>query len=91
MTEFTNLYETVNKIYSESSPISRLLFVAKLREDKIGKDQQSSINVFSSDIKTLGKKIEGFNFCIINLGNSNTIVLLEVYFVIYIRMNQKRF
>jgi hypothetical protein len=78
MTDFPNLYETVNKIYSESSPVSRLLFVAKLRE--AGKESHTtpSINIFTSELKTIGRRIEGFNFSIINLGNANTIVLLEV-------------
>lgn len=78
MTDFTNLYETVNKIYSESTPISRLLFVVKLRE---GKDANLSppINTFTNYLKKVCSDIKDFNLCIINLGNANTIVLLEVY------------
>ncbi len=81
MTELTNLYETVNRIYSESTPMSRLLFVAKLKEGVKETTAQPPITIFTNDIKTIGRRIEGFNFCIINLGNNNTIVLLEVRYI----------
>ncbi len=79
MTE-ANLYETVNKIYSESTPISRLLFVVKMKEDRSLKDSHVQINVekFISDIKSNGPVKDGFKFCIISLGSANIIVLVEV-------------
>jgi hypothetical protein len=79
MTDFPNLYQTVNKIYGESTPMSRLLFVVRLRE---GKDTGATppINVFTNYIKNAISEINNTNACVINLGNANTIVLLEVIF-----------
>jgi hypothetical protein len=79
MTDFPNLYQTVNAIYGESTPMSRLLFIVRLRE---GKDAGATppINIFTNYIKNACSEIEESNACIINLGNANTIVLLEVIF-----------
>jgi hypothetical protein len=83
MIKYENLYETVNKIYSESTPISRMLCLAKLKESHGEKQSRDYVkNQFVSEIKLISNKTEGFNCCILILGAYNAFLLIEVNIII---------
>jgi hypothetical protein len=92
--KFANLYETVSKVYSESSPISRIFYLAKLKGKDENKTKDVIMNQFIAEIKNLFKKIEGFNCFIIFLNSSsgqNALVLIEVIVYINVRTIMKKY
>ena len=76
--QFQTLYETVNKIYSIKSPISRILYMATLKEsEKHSKDQ--ILTNFKEEIKrNLKKTGNKFNLMMVFIGTSNALVAVEV-------------
>jgi hypothetical protein len=79
--KFQSLYETVEKVYSESKPISRIFYLAKLKGKDENKTKDVIMSQFTNEIKTLFRKHEGFNCFIIFLNSSsgqNALVLIEV-------------
>lgn len=77
--KFNNLYETINKIYSVKKPISRVLYITKLREsDKGGRETLTSLR--DEIRKILKRSEEQFNIMIIYIGTRYALVAIEVIY-----------
>ena len=75
---FPNLYQTINHIHKQSNPVSRLLYITKIKEiDKLTREQ--IIANFSKELKKYFQKLDNnVNCLIIYLGTSYSLVMLEV-------------
>ncbi len=79
--QFQTLYETINRIYSMKTPISRILYMATLKEsEKLGKDQ--ILSNFKDEIKrNLKKTGNKFNLMMVFIGTTNALVAIEVIII----------
>ena len=77
--EFPDLYQTINSIYQERTCISRILYLAKIKETGTKDEKITRENIISNFINEIKKKIDNkFNCLILFLGTSYSIVILEV-------------
>ena len=80
--ENPSLYDTISLIYNTKRPVSRLLYVAKLKELS-GKDEKTIrdliIEGFKKELVNFLKQIEeSTNIMIMYLGTQHVLVSLEV-------------
>lgn len=81
-TQYENLYQTINKIYKEKSPISRVLYITKMKEnanrdDKIGRE--ITLTNLRDEIRKILKKGEHqYNLMIVYIGTVYALVAIEV-------------
>ena len=82
--KFGNLYDTVNQIYNLKKPISRILYITKIKEiqgkdDKVVRDL--TLSGIRDEIKRLLKKYEEpYNIMIVYIGTLYALVAIEVKF-----------
>lgn len=75
---FKTLYETISRIYSIKTPISRILYMATIKEsDKLNKDQILS-NLKDEIKRNLKKTGNKFNLMMVFIGTTNALVAIEV-------------
>jgi hypothetical protein len=80
--KFDSLYDTINKIYQEKRPFSRVLYISKIKEftskdDKV--TRETTLNSFKEEVKRLLRKLEGdFNYMIVYIGLMYAIIGIEV-------------
>jgi hypothetical protein len=76
--QFQTLYDTVNRIYSVKTPISRILYIASLKDsEKTNKDNILS-NVREEIRRGLKKTGNKFNLMMVLVGSTNVLVAIEV-------------
>jgi hypothetical protein len=80
--KFGSLYDTVNQIYNVKKPISRILYITKIKEiqgkdDKVVRDL--TLSGVRDEIKRLLKKYEEpYNIMIVYIGTLYALVAIEV-------------
>jgi len=76
--QFQTLYDTVNRIYSVKTPISRILYIASLKDsEKTNKDNILS-NVREEIREGLKRTGNKFNLMMVLVGSANVLVAIEV-------------
>ena len=86
---FDNLYDTASLIYGKKKPISRLLYIAKIKDQGVSKDdkhaRENTLNNFREEIKGKIKKLDsdddsGSNVMMIFFGIAYAFIGIEVIF-----------
>ena len=82
---FGSLYDTINQIYNVKKPISRMLYITKMKE-VTGKNEkearESTLAGIRDEIKKMLKKYEEpFNIMIVYIGTLYALVAIEVNFL----------
>ena len=79
--KFNSLYDTINNIYSISKPISRMLYIAKLKQAE-GKDDKAirdlTLGGVRDEVKRLLKQYETpYNIMIFFIGSIYALIAIE--------------
>ncbi len=79
---FGSLYDTINQIYNVKKPISRMLYITKMKE-VTGKNEKEgrelTLGGIREEIKKMLKKYEEqFNIMIVYIGTLYALVAIEV-------------
>lgn len=79
---YVNLFDTINAIYKEKTPVSRILYLAKIKEttDKDERLQREAIiGNFTNEVMKMFKRIDSkFYHMIVYIGTSYALLLIEV-------------
>jgi hypothetical protein len=78
---FPSLYNTITYLHKLNNPVSRILYVAKIKETEKATREQIISN-FNKELKKYFSKYDNkINCLVLYLGVTYSLIMLEVYFI----------